>query len=170
MIGLIIAAVLFVALAAGAWYAAGQLSDYRAGKLAEKQQEVKDRNAEKQAAYNEEKEEYIRKVTANEPNAAWPEAASEGWDVIDLGKDVPAEAIAAAVKENSALAVGLSALMTTTLPAMEEAVAAVKALEPAPFVMVGGAVVTADYAASIGADGYAKDAREAAEVLKAVMK
>lgn len=84
MIGLIIAAVLFVALAAGAWYAAGQLSDYRAGKLAEKQQEVKDRNAEKEAAYNAEKEEYILKVTSNEPNAAWPEAASEGWDVIDL--------------------------------------------------------------------------------------
>lgn len=84
MIVLVVALVLFVALAVGAWVANHQLSSYRAGVLAEKQQEVKDRNAEKQAAYNAEKEEYLQEISSNQANKAWPEAASEGWDVIDL--------------------------------------------------------------------------------------
>ena len=64
---------------------------------------------------------------------------------------------------------GLSALMTTTLPAMEETIRQLKALPEAPMVMVGGAVVTADYAASIGAEYYGKDAREAVEIARRVL-
>ena len=89
-----------------------------------------------------------------------------GYQVVDLGKAVPTEAILSAA---DAPVVGLSALMTTTLPAMEEAVRALKALPKAPFVIVGGAVVTADYAAQIGADAYAEDARAAAQIVKSVL-
>jgi len=84
IIGLIVAVVLFAALAVGAWIVNDQLNDYRAGVLAEKQQEVIDRNAEKQAAYNDAKEDYKQEIASNQANKAWPEAASEGWDVVDL--------------------------------------------------------------------------------------
>ena len=84
-----------------------------------------------------------------------------GFSVTDLGRDVPPEAVLQALADTGAAIVGLSALMTTTLPAMQETVRQLKALPHPPRVMVGGAVVTADYAASIGADGYAKDARAA---------
>jgi 5-methyltetrahydrofolate--homocysteine methyltransferase len=91
-----------------------------------------------------------------------------GYDVIDLGKDVSPETICGAVIENGIRLVGLSALMTTTLPAMEESVRQLKALPNPPEVMVGGAVVTADYAASIGAEYYGRDARDAVEIARRV--
>ena len=82
------------------------------------------------------------------------------FDVIDLGKDVPPEVIVnTAVKENVPL-VGLSALMTTTVPAMEETIKQVKKALPNCRVVVGGAVLTLEYANMIGADKYAKDAME----------
>ena len=81
-----------------------------------------------------------------------------GYTVIDLGKDVPPEAVVEAVLENNAPLAGLSALMTTTVPAMEETVRLLR--EKAPFckIVVGGAVLTEDYARDIGADAYGKDA------------
>ena len=91
-----------------------------------------------------------------------------GFTVIDLGRDVPPEAVVRAVREEKAGLAGLSALMTTTLPAMAETVRQLKAEVPECAVMVGGAVVTAAWAASIGADHYAKDAREAAETARRV--
>ena len=91
-----------------------------------------------------------------------------GFTVIDLGRDVPPEAVVRAVREEQAGMAGLSALMTTTLPAMAETVRLLKAEVPGCAVMVGGAVVTAAWAASIGADYYAKDAREAAETARRV--
>jgi 5-methyltetrahydrofolate--homocysteine methyltransferase len=81
---------------------------------------------------------------------------SQGFAVTDLGVDVGRDELLAA--SGGADAVCLSALMTTTLPAMESAVAAIKATEPRVAVLVGGAVVTAQYAHDIGADGYAPDA------------
>ena len=83
-----------------------------------------------------------------------------GFDVRDLGKDVPADDIVEKVVELHAALVGLSALMTTTVPAMEETI--VKLREKAPWckVVVGGAVLTQEYADKIGADKYAKDAME----------
>ena len=81
-----------------------------------------------------------------------------GFDVLDLGRDVPPEAVVAAVRDNGLRLVGLSALMTTTVGAMEETIRLVHAKCPDCKVMVGGAVLTADYAARIGADFYSKDA------------
>ena len=81
-----------------------------------------------------------------------------GFKVIDLGRDVAPEAVVAAAKREQARLVGLSALMTTTVGAMEETVKLVHAELPNCRVAVGGAVLTADYAAKIGADSYSKDA------------
>jgi 5-methyltetrahydrofolate--homocysteine methyltransferase len=81
-----------------------------------------------------------------------------GFQVIDLGRDVSAEAVAeAAVREEIRL-VGLSALMTTTVPGMEKTIRLLKQRRPGTLVMVGGAVLTEDYACQIGADFYGKDA------------
>lgn len=91
-----------------------------------------------------------------------------GFDVTDLGKDVPAAAVVDAVRRTGARLVGLSALMTTTLPAMAETIALVHRQCPGVAVMVGGAVLTAEYAASIGADYYARDAKQGADIAKAV--
>ena len=84
-----------------------------------------------------------------------------GFRVIDLGKDVPPERVAEAAKRAAAPLVGLSALMTTTLPAMEKTVALLRRECPGCRVMVGGAVVTQSYADSIGADAYGRDAMAA---------
>ena len=92
-----------------------------------------------------------------------------GYEVFDLGRDVPAETIAEHAREKELRLVGLSALMTTTLPAMEETVRLLKALPHPPAVMVGGAVVTAEYAAAIGADYYAKDASQSVEIARKVL-
>lgn len=87
-----------------------------------------------------------------------------GFSVIDLGKDVAPQTIVDAVLKEDVKLVGLSALMTTTLPAMEETVQLLKEAKPDCFVMVGGAVVTQDYADSIGAHYYGKDALEAVHI------
>ena len=91
-----------------------------------------------------------------------------GYAVIDLGRDVAPETIAETAESQGIRLVGLSALMTTTLPAMAETVRQLKQLPHPPFVMVGGAVVTSEYAQAIGADGYAKDARTAAAMVRRV--
>lgn len=83
-----------------------------------------------------------------------------GYEVIDLGKDVPKEKVLEAVKETGAKMVGLSALMTTTVEAMEETIRLLKKEEPQVVTVVGGAVLTQEYADMIGADKYAKDAME----------
>ena len=83
-----------------------------------------------------------------------------GYNVIDLGKNVPPETVLKAVTDNHAPLVGLSALMTTTVPAMEETVKLIKENAPWCKTVVGGAVLTQDYADKIGADKYAADAIE----------
>ena len=82
------------------------------------------------------------------------------FDVIDLGKDVSADAIVAAVKKTGAAVVGLSALMTTTVASMKEAIAALRRECPEVRVIVGGAVLTPDLARHVGADRYARDAMD----------
>ncbi len=93
-----------------------------------------------------------------------------GFHVIDLGKDVAPQVIADAVLENKVSLVGLSALMTTTLPAMEETVVLLHDIKPSCKVMVGGAVVTEEYAKSIGADFYGKDAMAAVRIAEKYFK
>ena len=92
-----------------------------------------------------------------------------GYDVADLGRDVPPEDIVEAAAAKQIPLVGLSALMTTTLPAMEETTRLLKALPNPPVVWVGGAVVTPEYARSIGADYYARDAKQSVEIAKKVL-
>ncbi|MGN0073073.1 MAG: homocysteine S-methyltransferase family protein [Coriobacteriales bacterium] len=87
-----------------------------------------------------------------------------GFAVIDLGRDVAPEEVLAAVREHQVSLVGLSALMTTTVKAMEETVALLRREEPQVEVMVGGAVLTEDYARTMGADYYAKDAAASARI------
>ena len=91
-----------------------------------------------------------------------------GYTVVDLGRDVPPETVARTAAEQNVGLVGLSALMTTTLPAMEETVRQLRALDHPPAVFVGGAVVTRSYAERIGA-GYAKDARASVEIARRVL-
>ncbi|GFE56454.1 homocysteine S-methyltransferase family protein [Geobacter sp. AOG1] len=86
---------------------------------------------------------------------------NHGFEVVDLGKNVPAERIIAAAREQGVDAVGLSALMTTTMAEMENVIVRLKDAGIRTFTMVGGAVVTQDYADQIGADLYARDAMEA---------
>ena len=96
-----------------------------------------------------------------------------GYDVIDLGKDVSKERIVETAKKCGAKLVGLSALMTTTVPAMEETIKDLKASLPNCKTVVGGAVLTKEYAEKIGADKYSKDAMETvryAESLQKLMK
>ena len=83
-----------------------------------------------------------------------------GYEVLDLGKDVPPENILETTLRSNAPCVGLSALMTTTLPSMKETVALLKKNVPSIKIMVGGAVLTKEYAEEIGADFYAEDAME----------
>ena len=87
-----------------------------------------------------------------------------GYRVIDLGRDVAPERVVQAVREHGARLVGLSALMTTTVKAMEQTIALLHEQVPGTAVFVGGAVLTADYAREIGADYYGKDAAEAARI------
>ena len=88
-------------------------------------------------------------------------------EVVDLGTNVSAETFVEAAKEHGATIVGISALLTTTMVGMKDVVAAVRAANLGDVkVIIGGAPVTAEYAASIGADGYAPDAATAVEVAK----
>ena len=92
-----------------------------------------------------------------------------GYNVIDLGKNVPPETVLRAVTDNHAPLIGLSALMTTTVPAMEETVKLIKENAPWCKTVVGGAVLTQDYADKIGADKYAADAMETVRYTESVI-
>lgn len=92
-----------------------------------------------------------------------------GYTVIDLGKDVPCEEVVKAALENNVKLVGLSALMTTTLKSMEETIRLLRESGADCKVVVGGAVLTQEYADSIGADYYAKDAKETVDAAKEVI-
>lgn len=87
-----------------------------------------------------------------------------GYEVFDLGKDVPIEKVVEAAQEEQVLLVGLSALMTTTVKNMELTIQSLKKHYPQCKVMVGGAVLNKNYAGMIGADFYAKDARESVKI------
>ena len=89
-----------------------------------------------------------------------------GFEVLDLGRDVPVETVVDTVREKDVHLVGLSALMTTTLKSMEETIAALHAAQLDCKIMVGGAVLTPEYAEKIGADWYAKDAKRSADIAK----
>lgn len=92
-----------------------------------------------------------------------------GYTVIDLGKDVEYQAVVDAAIEHKAKLVGLSALMTTTLVSMEETIKLLRANNVDCKIVVGGAVLTADYAKKIGADFYARDAKETVDIAKKVI-
>ena len=91
-----------------------------------------------------------------------------GFNVIDLGVDVDAAKFVAAAKENNAAVVALSALLTTTMPAMEATVNAIKEAGIATKTIIGGAPVTQAYADQIGADGYSDDAPGAVELARGI--
>ena len=93
-----------------------------------------------------------------------------GFDVIDLGRDVAPETIVETVKAKHAPIAGLSALMTTTVPAMEETIRQLRQDAPWCRVIVGGAVLTQEYADLIGADHYAKDAMETVRISEEIEK
>lgn len=92
-----------------------------------------------------------------------------GYEIIDLGKDVSKEIIIEEAGRNDVKLIGLSALMTTTVKNMEETIKALKNFDPNCTVMVGGAVLNKEYADSIGADYYAKDAKEAVEIARLIL-
>lgn len=83
-----------------------------------------------------------------------------GWEVIDLGIDVKTEKFVEAVQQHPTAVVGISALLTTTMVNMKPVIDAIKAVSPATKVIVGGAPLSADFAATIGADGYGKNPQE----------
>ena len=93
---------------------------------------------------------------------------NHGFEVIDLGRDVDPQAVADAVVERHVLLCGLSALMTTTVPAMAQTIELLRAQAPWCKVVVGGAVLTPEYARMVGADYYAKDAAETVRVAEEV--
>ncbi len=91
-------------------------------------------------------------------------------DVIDLGVNVPPAQFVAAIREHNAKLVGLSALLTTTMPAMRDTVKAIREAGLSPKIMIGGAPITVEYAAEIGADGYAPDAGSAVDAAMALLQ
>lgn len=91
-----------------------------------------------------------------------------GYEIIDLGRDVPPETVVKETIRTGARLVGLSALMTTTVPNMQETIRQLRAAVPCT-IMVGGAVLTEEYAMNIGADFYAKDAKASADIAKKVL-
>jgi 5-methyltetrahydrofolate--homocysteine methyltransferase len=93
-----------------------------------------------------------------------------GFDVVDLGVNVSPSAFLEAVKEHKPDLVGLSALLTTTMPAMRETVAAIREAGFADVkILIGGAPVTLEYSKEIGADGYSSDAASAVDAAKAIL-
>lgn len=92
-----------------------------------------------------------------------------GFEVIDLGKDVPSETIIQVAKEKNADIIGLSALMTTTMQEMKTIVKLVKEENLKSQIIIGGAVITQSYADEIGADGYAKDAQETVKLVQRLL-
>lgn len=95
---------------------------------------------------------------------------SYGYKVIDLGKDVPPETVVEAFHKHHPKAIGLSALMTTTVVSMSKTIELLKQIDNICPIFVGGAVLTADYAKEINADYYSKDAMEAVELLNKIIK
>jgi len=93
---------------------------------------------------------------------------SYGYNVIDLGRDVAKEKVVSSARESGAGLVGLSALMTTTVSAMQETISLLKSELPCVKIMVGGAVLTEDYAKEIGADYYARDAMDGVRIAELV--
>ena len=93
-----------------------------------------------------------------------------GFKVVDLGKDVPADRILDAACQEDADIIGLSALMTTTMPRMRDVIEGVKSLNLKSRVMVGGAVLNQEYADQIGADAYSADARAAVKTAQQLMR
>lgn len=92
-----------------------------------------------------------------------------GFHVIDLGKDVPKEKIIEAAKENNAQVIALSALMTTTMQQMRHVIDYAKEQETKAKIIVGGAVITEEYAREIGADGYSRDAADAVKLTQKLL-
>ncbi|MHC4551733.1 MAG: corrinoid protein [Planctomycetota bacterium] len=92
-----------------------------------------------------------------------------GFDVTDVGVDVAPEVFVEKAKESGVQIVGLSALLTTTMPAMEKTVQAIKNADLGVKTMIGGAPVTQDYADKIGADGYSADAASAVDLAKSLI-
>ena len=93
-----------------------------------------------------------------------------GFNVIDLGIDIDKQDFIKAAKENNADIIGLSALLTTTMPALDEAVQEIKKSGIDVKIMIGGAPVTQDFADKIGADGYSEDASGAVILARKLMK
>ena len=94
---------------------------------------------------------------------------SYGYKVIDLGKDVPPETVVEAFYKHKPKAIGLSALMTTTVVSMEKTITMLKQINDMCPIFVGGAVLTADFAKEINADYYSKDAMEAVELMNQII-
>ncbi|MBO5472638.1 MAG: homocysteine S-methyltransferase family protein [Lachnospiraceae bacterium] len=92
-----------------------------------------------------------------------------GFQVIDLGKDVPKEKIIEAAREHNAQVIALSALMTTTMQQMKHVIQYAKEREVDAKIIIGGAVITQEYADEIGADGYSKDAADAVKLTKRIL-
>lgn len=92
-----------------------------------------------------------------------------GYQIIDLGRDVDIQKVVDAVIENDVKLVGLSALMTTTLKSMEDTIKSLRKNAPSCKIMVGGAVLTEEYAMKIDADCYCKDAKKSVEYAKLVL-
>jgi len=92
-----------------------------------------------------------------------------GFNVVDVGVDVSPDKFVELAKEHNVQVIGLSALLTTTMPAMEKTIAALKEAGVSAKTMIGGAPVTKGYADKIGADGYAADAASAVDVAKELM-
>lgn len=93
-----------------------------------------------------------------------------GYNVIDLGKDVPAEVIVETARKENAAVISLSALMTTTMMRMKEVVELAKEKKCTAKIIVGGAAINESFAEEIGADGYGKDAASAVKVIEALLK
>jgi 5-methyltetrahydrofolate--homocysteine methyltransferase len=92
-----------------------------------------------------------------------------GFDVIDIGIDAPAEKFIEQAKVTGAQIIGMSALLTTSMPAMEKSLKAIKEASLTVKVMIGGAPVTQNYADKIGADGYAPNAASAVDLAKSLL-
>ena len=93
-----------------------------------------------------------------------------GFRVIDLGKDVPKETIIKAAKEHNAQVIALSALMTTTMQQMRHVIEYARQQQVQAKIIIGGAVITQEYADEIGADGYSKDAADAVKLTKKILE
>jgi len=92
-----------------------------------------------------------------------------GFEVIDLGVDVGPEKFVEKVKSSNAQLIGMSALLTTTMPGMEKTIKALKEAGVSAKIMIGGAPVTQDFADKIGADGFAPDAASAVDIAKSLV-